>query len=90
MDKKTKFYLKNIIKESISTDVDEMADRPKGTRYIWGDPKTPPFKNRPVWSRDNPTEPGGKSLPKFSFITLFTILNNSLSVILIIFFIILN
>jgi hypothetical protein len=63
MDKKTKFYLKNIIKESISTDVDEMADRPKGTRYIWGDPKTPPFKNRPVWSRDNPTEPGGKGTP---------------------------
>ena len=57
MDKKTKYYLKNIIKESLSTDVDEMAKRPKGTRYVWGDPKSPPFKYRPVWDKDNPTNP---------------------------------
>jgi len=63
MDKKTKYYLKNIIKESLSTDVDEMAKRPKGTRYVWGDPKTPPFKYRPVWDKDNPTNPGEEGTP---------------------------
>ena len=59
MDKKTKFYLKNIIKESISTDVDEMARRPEGKR----DPKGKIRKYQPVFSKDNPTPPGGDGAP---------------------------
>ena len=59
MDKKTKFYLKNIIKESISTDVDEMARRPEGKR----DPKGKIHKYQPVFSKDNPTPPGGDGAP---------------------------
>lgn len=59
MDKKTKFYLKNIIKESISTDVDEMARRPEGKR----DSKGKIRKYQPVFSKDNPTPPGGDGAP---------------------------
>ena len=60
MDKKTKFYLKNIIKESISTDVDEMARRPEGKR----DPKGKVPKYQPVFSKDNPTPPGEDGSPE--------------------------
>lgn len=62
MDKKTKFYLKNIIKESISSDVDEMARRPEGKRER--DPKGRVPKYQPVFSKDNPTPPGEDGTPE--------------------------
>lgn len=63
MDKKVKYYLKNIIKESLSTDVDEMARRQKDMRDLYGDPKRKISEFMPVWSKDNPTNPGEEGTP---------------------------
>jgi|LauGreDrversion4_2_1035121.scaffolds.fasta_scaffold13706_7 hypothetical protein len=58
MNKNTEKYLKTLIKESYSFDVEEMALRQKGMRK---DEK--PKKFEPVWREDNPTPAGEHGVP---------------------------
>jgi hypothetical protein len=53
MDKKVKYYLKNIIKESLSTDVDEMARVTRGVRDDKNKDRVKKFKA--LFSKDNQT-----------------------------------